>query len=95
MTQTALSPTTDPAGIERESFAIIDSEIPEPRPFQGRQWQVARRLLHTSADYDLLHHIRFHPDAMSAGLAALRTGATVITDTRMAMEGIPSGGGRP
>jgi precorrin-8X/cobalt-precorrin-8 methylmutase len=90
MPQSALSPTADPAGIERESFAIIDYEIVEPRPFSGRQWQVARRLLHTSADYELLGHIRFHPDAIDAGLAALRAGATVVTDTRMALEGIPA-----
>jgi len=85
---TLISQIDDPKGIERESFAIIDSEIAEPRPFSGAQWQVARRLLHTSADYELLEHIRFHPRAVEAGLEALRAGATVATDTRMALEGI-------
>ena len=79
----------EPASIERLSFSIIDSEVPEPRPFAGAEWEVARRLVHTSADFELLSLLRFSPGAVHAGVAALRGGATVITDTRMCQAGIP------
>ena len=81
--------TMEPAAIERLSFAIIDAETPEPRPFTGHHWEVARRLVHTSADFELLSLLRFHPLAVTAGLEALRSGATIVTDTRMAQMGIP------
>lgn len=80
----------NPADIERQSFAIIDAEVPEPRPFQGAQWEVARRLVHTSADFEMLSLLRFSKGAVSAGVAALRSGAVVVTDTRMCQVGIPT-----
>jgi len=86
---TSLQPYFTPTGIEARSFEIIDAEVPSPRPFEGAQWEIARRLIHTSADFDLLNHITFHPDAVAAGLAALRRGCTVFTDTEMARSGIP------
>ena len=79
-----------PEEIEPRSLAIIDAEVPEPRPFAGAQWAVARRMVHTTADFDLLNHIRFHPDAVRAGIDALRAGADIVTDTRMALSGIPA-----
>jgi len=78
-----------PAEIENKSFAIIDSEVPEPRPFETEEWQVARRMIHTTADFELLSHIRFHPDAITAGTTALKSGCLIITDTEMARMGIP------
>lgn len=85
-----LSAPSDPAGIESLSFAIIDSEVPTPRPFAGGEWEVARRLIHTSADFELLKLLRFSPGAVEAGVAALRSGAVIVTDTRMCQMGIPA-----
>jgi precorrin-8X/cobalt-precorrin-8 methylmutase len=79
----------DPQEIEAASLAIIDAEVPEPRPFQGAEWQVVRRMIHTSADFELLSLTRFHPGACAAGLAALRAGCVLVTDTEMARCGIP------
>lgn len=81
---------TEPGEIERLSFAIIDSEVPEPRPFEGAQWEVVRRMIHTSADFELLSLVVFHQKAVSAGIAALRGGCTIVTDTEMARAGIGS-----
>ena len=78
-----------PGEIEKNSFAIIDSEVPEPRPFHGDEWQVARRMIHTTADFELLSLIRFHPDAIKSGVTALKSGCLIITDTEMARMGIP------
>lgn len=86
---TTLQPYFAPDTIEARSFEIIDSEVPEPRPFAGAQWEIARRLIHTSADFDLLNHIVFHPQAVDAGLKALGGGCKVFTDTEMARSGIP------
>lgn len=78
-----------PAEIETRSLAIIDAEVPKPRPFTGEEWSVARRMIHTTADFDLLQHIRFHPDAVRIGKETLREGADIVTDTQMALAGIP------
>ncbi|MEF3695637.1 precorrin-8X methylmutase [Desulfolutivibrio sp.] len=78
-----------PDDIERASLAIIDAEVPEPRPFAGAQWEVVRRMIHATADFELLSLVRFHPRAVASGLAALAAGAVIVTDTRMACMGIP------
>ncbi|RLB30812.1 MAG: precorrin-8X methylmutase [Deltaproteobacteria bacterium] len=77
-----------PGDIERTSFAIIDSEVPEPRPFEGHEWSIVRRMIHTTADFELLSLVKFHPDAVSAGVGRLKMGCTVVTDTEMARSGI-------
>jgi precorrin-8X/cobalt-precorrin-8 methylmutase len=82
-------PITAPDAIEARSLAIIDAEVPEPRPFAGPQWDVVRRLIHATADFELLDLVRFSRGAVRAGLTALSAGATVITDTEMARCAIP------
>jgi len=86
---TALQNFTHGLDIETESLRIIDAETPEPRPFAGDQWAVVRRMIHTTADFEMLGLVRFHPRAVEAGLAALAAGATLVTDTEMARAGIP------
>lgn len=78
-----------PEDIEAESFRIIDSEVPEPRPFAGAQWEIVRRMIHTTADFEMLELVRFHVNAVENGLDALRGGAVIVTDTEMAKRGIP------
>jgi precorrin-8X/cobalt-precorrin-8 methylmutase len=78
----------EPAEIEKRSFAIIESEVPQPRPFQGEEWLVVRRMIHTTADFDLLSLVRFHPKAVRSGIEALRRGCLIVTDTEMARMGI-------
>ena len=77
-----------PSDIEKKSFEIIDSEVQTPRPFSGDEWLVARRMIHTSADFELLSLIRFHPEAVRIGRDILQRGSIVITDTEMARMGI-------
>jgi precorrin-8X/cobalt-precorrin-8 methylmutase len=85
----ALLSLNAPEDIEHKSLAVIDAEVPEPRPFNGAEWAVARRLIHTTADFELLSCLAFTPDAVQAGIAALRGGAAIFTDTAMAAAGIP------
>ena len=86
---TRILPITAPEEIEAASLAIIDAEVPEPRPYAGPQWDIVRRLIHTTADFELLDLVRFSADAVQAGLTALDQGATIITDTEMARCAIP------
>jgi precorrin-8X/cobalt-precorrin-8 methylmutase len=78
-----------PEDIERLSLSMIESEVPEPRPFAGDEWQVVRRMIHASADFELLSLTRFHPAATAAGIAAIGSGACVFADTKMCACGMP------
>ncbi|MHC1791538.1 precorrin-8X methylmutase [Solidesulfovibrio sp.] len=89
MPDTRILPITAPEAIEAASLAIIDAEVAEPRPFSGPRWEIVRRLIHTTADFELLNLVRFSDGAVQAGLSALDRGATIITDTEMARCAIP------
>ncbi len=84
-----LQPENDPASIERRSFAIIDTEAGDHKPFSGLCWEVARRLVHTTADFSILETLVVPEKAVAAGVVALRASCSVFTDTRMALAGIP------
>jgi precorrin-8X/cobalt-precorrin-8 methylmutase len=73
--------------IEDGSFAIIDAEA-GPHEFGPAEWQVVRRVIHATADFEFKTLMRFHPQAVSAGIAALRGGATVIVDVKMIAAGL-------
>jgi precorrin-8X/cobalt-precorrin-8 methylmutase len=77
----------NPAEIESLSFKIIDQEAGS-HVFSADQWAIVRRMIHTSADFEYTQTIRFHPDAIDAGIAAIRAGKQIITDTNMARVGI-------
>lgn len=84
-----LDAASDPREIEGRSFALIDAEILEPRPFSGALWTVARRCIHTLGDVAVATELRLSEDGLRRGLAALRHGCTIFTDTRMAAAGMP------
>lgn len=73
--------------IEGKSFGIIDAEIGD-HPFSQDQWQVVRRIIHTTGDFDYANLVHFHPHAIALGVSALRRGATIFTDTRMIQIGL-------
>lgn len=78
-----------PQDIEDMSLGIIDAEVPQPRPYKGVEWEVVRRMIHTTADFELLELVRFSPGAVESGVRALLAGAAIATDTQMARCGIP------
>ena len=75
-----------PEEIEALSFKIIANEAGSHRLPPDR-WAIVRRMIHTSADFEYLESIRFHPDAITRGLDAIRSGKTIVTDTNMAKAG--------
>lgn len=76
-----------PETIEQESFRIIDQEA-GAHAFPLAQWEIVRRMIHTTADFELMETVRFHPHAIEAGLNAICKGKAIITDTNMARVGL-------
>lgn len=76
-----------PHEIEQQSFKIIDKEVGD-HGFPPDQWCIVRRMIHTSADFDYIHTVRFHPEAIQAGIRAIKQGQNIITDTEMLRAGI-------
>lgn len=76
-----------PADIETRSMEIIESEM-APHSFTPEQLPVVKRCIHTSADFDYQRNLRFTPGAVAAGVAAIKAGCTIVTDTEMARSGI-------
>jgi precorrin-8X/cobalt-precorrin-8 methylmutase len=76
-----------PEKIEAESFRIIDDEA-GVHGWNGPEWQVVRRAIHTSADFEYASSLVFSEGAVEKAVAALRSGAGIVTDTTMALSGI-------
>jgi precorrin-8X/cobalt-precorrin-8 methylmutase len=73
--------------IEDSSFAIVDSEA-GPHDFGAAEWQVVRRVIHATADFEFATLMRFHPQAIVAGITALRGGCPVLVDVKMISAGL-------
>ena len=76
-----------PSEIEKESFAIITAEL-GGRALDPTEAPVIKRVIHTTADFSYADTLYFSPNVISLAHAALRGGATIITDTQMAWSGI-------
>lgn len=77
----------EPQSIERQSFAIINAELGE-RQFPPLQTPIVQRVIHATADFDYADNLVFSPGAVECALQALRQGAGIVTDTKMAAAGI-------
>ncbi|MGQ0554496.1 MAG: precorrin-8X methylmutase [Nitrospiraceae bacterium] len=73
--------------IEDGSFAIIDQEA-GPHEFSPGEWEVVRRVIHATADFEFTTLMRFHPEAVRAGVAALRGGCPLLVDVKMISAGL-------
>ncbi len=76
-----------PEEIEAASFRIIDAEV-GVHSWSPLQWPVVRRVIHTSADFDYARTLVFSHEAVERGIAALRAGGGIVTDTTMALAGL-------
>ena len=76
-----------PEEIETESFRIIDAEAGE-QDWNDQEWQVVRRMIHTSADFEYARSTVFSDDAVEKAVTALKSGCGIVTDTNMALAGI-------
>ena len=76
-----------PEEIEKRSMEIITSEL-NGRTWDEPRFSIIKRCIHTSADFDYADNLEFSEDAENIGVRALRGGATIVTDTKMAASGI-------
>jgi len=73
--------------IEHDSFAIVDNEVGSHH-YSEAQWQIVRRMIHATADFEFNGLSKFHKDAVAAGIAAISKGAAIIADVEMICVGL-------
>ncbi|CAI9831709.1 Cobalt-precorrin-8 methylmutase [Nitrosopumilaceae archaeon] len=75
--------------IEDESMRIIDEEA-GGHPYKGGEWQVTRRIIHATADFDFAgrNAMIFSSGAVEAGSAALARGCGIVADVNGVVGGL-------
>lgn len=73
--------------IVRQSFAIIDREVGK-HDLNSTEYAIARRVIHSTADFDYLNLLEFKHDAISSAINALQCGMPIVTDVTMVRQGI-------
>lgn len=73
--------------IEARSYEIL-RELADLSPLPPHTRAVTERVVHASADLDYLEDLVCDEPSLAAGAAALRSGATVVTDVAMVAAGI-------
>ena len=79
-----------PAEMAKSSVEIITAELRD-REFPTGVAEVVKRVIHTTADFDYAENLCFSENAVERAKAALEAGATIVTDTNMALSGISKG----
>ena len=79
----------NPMDIERRSMAIIESELDITLPDEVKP--IVMRTIHATADFSFAKSLYFASGAVALMQGMLHEGATVVTDTQMALSGINKG----
>ena len=77
----------NPMGIEEKSFEIIGEEM-GTHSFTDEELLIVKRAIHTTADFEYKDLIEISRDAIETGKSLFTEGATIYTDTNMALSGI-------
>lgn len=80
----------EPRNIEKRSFEIIKKELKENYNtiLDKEKAPIIMRAIHTSADFSYAETLYFSPNIIDTARGALVEGATIVTDTTMALSGI-------
>lgn len=73
--------------IVEESFAIIDQEVGE-HSYPTAEYQVIRRAIHATADFEFLDLFYFSDRAIDCAIEALKNQTPIIVDVGMVKKGI-------
>ena len=76
-----------PEAIEAESFRIIEEEM-GTHTFPPDQFNIVRRVIHATADFEFVKTLRFHPDAVKRAIAAIQSGCDIVVDVAMIQAGV-------
>ncbi|VAW57682.1 Cobalt-precorrin-8 methylmutase [hydrothermal vent metagenome] len=74
--------------IEHSSFEIVDNEAGSRGAYSESEWQIVRRMIHATADFEFNGLSRFHSNAVDAGVQALMNGAQIVADVEMICVGL-------
>jgi precorrin-8X/cobalt-precorrin-8 methylmutase len=76
--------------IEKTSFEIIDKEVGTHSYDKKYEWDIVRRVIHATADFDFANKERllFNNDAIKFGFLAIENKCNIITDVEMVRSGI-------
>ena len=78
-----------PQDIEKESFRIIGEELDKMGiSIPKEQEPITKRVIHTTADFGFVDTLEYSENAVSIAKNLIRSGATIVTDTNMALTGI-------
>ena len=75
-----MSEPMKPMEIEQRSFEII-TELLGDRVLDPENELVIKRVIHTTADFDYADNLTFSDHAVQQGIAALKGGCDIVTDT--------------
>ncbi|MBS5982379.1 MAG: precorrin-8X methylmutase [Clostridium butyricum] len=77
----------NPMGIEEKSFEIIGEEMGE-HSFSDEELLIVKRIIHTTADFEYKDLVEISENAIETAKNLFINGATIYTDTNMALNGI-------
>lgn len=77
----------NPMGIEEKSFEIIGEEM-GAHSFTDEELLIVKRTIHTTADFEYKDLVEISSTAIETGKKLFTEGATIYTDTNMALNGI-------
>ncbi|GAB4146508.1 MAG: cobalt-precorrin-8X methylmutase [Cyanobacteria bacterium J069] len=73
--------------IVEQSFAAIDREM-GPHCFDPAEYAIARRVIHSTADFEFKELLRFGEGAIAGAIAALQRQLPIVVDVSMVRQGI-------
>lgn len=72
---------------DAQSLSLIDQEVGE-HSFSPAEYEIVRRVIYETADFDYQRLIRFSDRALQAGASALAARSTIVVDVPMVQVGI-------
>ena len=73
--------------IENSSFSIIDQEV-GPHRFCDETWQIVRRIIHSTGDFEFKDLTYISDGAVDAALQAFNQQCPIIADVKMIQVGL-------
>ena len=82
-----------PSEIEARSFDIITQEFSDrtgidPAEIDPDRFQVIRRVIHATGDFDFARSLLFHEESIRSGINSIRSGRDICIDVSMGAAGI-------
>lgn len=77
-----------PDAIDRESLQMVQADLPPDLNLPPREHYTLCRIVRAEGDPTIAPAVKFSPDALAQGIAALQAGVPIVTDVRMVEMGI-------